>query len=153
MASQRTTIIINDRPDVALLSGAHGVHLGQGDLPCAEVRKLVGRQLIIGVSTSTVSQAKQALRDGADYCGVGPMFLTTTKHKDTIVGPEYLAQYLKWNKLPHLAIGGINANNIDQLIEVCVKGMAVSSAICTAAEPHLIIDELQNALVGKVIAQ
>ena len=153
MASQQTTIIINDRPDVALLSGAHGVHLGQGDLPCAEVRKLLGRQLIIGVSTSTIKEAEQALRDGADYCGVGPMFLTTTKHKDTIVGPNYLTQYLKWNKLPHLAIGGINANNIQELVEVGVKGVAVSSAICTATEPQKAIDELQKALFCKLIAQ
>ncbi|MCH8822085.1 MAG: thiamine phosphate synthase [Planctomycetes bacterium] len=153
MASQQTTIIINDRPDIALLSGAHGVHLGQGDLPCAEARKLVGRQLIIGVSTSTIKEAEQARHDGADYCGVGPMFPSTTKHKDTIVGPEYLAQYLKWNKLPHLAIGGINVNNIQELVEVGVKGVAVSSAICTATEPQKAIDELQKALFCKLIAQ
>lgn len=153
MACPQTTIIINDRPDIALLSGAHGVHLGQGDLPCAEARKLVGRQLIIGVSTSTISQAKQALRDGADYCGIGPMFETTTKLINEIVGPEYLKQYLKWNKLPHLAIGGINASNIDQLVAAGVKGIAVSSAICAAAEPQKAISELHNALANKLIAQ
>ncbi len=146
MASQQTTIIINDRPDIAQLSGAHGVHLGQGDLPCTEARRLLGRQLIIGVSTSTISEAEQALRDGADYCGVGPMFPTTTKHKDTIAGPEYLSQYLKWNKLPHLAIGGININNIDQLIEAGVKGIAVSAAICTSPQPQQVIDSLTSKI-------
>jgi len=129
------SVIINDRPDVALLSGADGVHLGQQDLPCAEVRKLAGRQLIIGVSTSRLEEAQQAYADGADYCGVGPMFNTTTKHKDVIVGPAYLKAYLEWGKLPHLAIGGITPANVHQLIEVGVQGIAVSSAVCAAKDP------------------
>lgn len=130
------SVIVNDRPDVALLGEADGVHLGQTDLPCAEVRKLVGTQLIIGVSTSNLDQAKQALADGADYCGVGPMFLTTTKHKPIIAGPAYLKEYLAWGRLPHLAIGGITPGNITDLAAVGVCGVAVSSAICAADDPH-----------------
>lgn len=129
------SVIVNDRPDVALLADADGVHLGQADLPCAEARKLVGRQLIIGVSTSNLIEAKQARAEGADYCGVGPMFPTTTKHKPEIVGPAYLTEYLAWGKLPHLAIGGINAANIAELVSVGVKGVAVSSAVCGAEDP------------------
>ncbi len=129
------SVIINDRPDVALLSGADGVHLGQTDLPCAEARKLVGHQLLIGVSTSNLDQAKQAYQGGADYCGVGPMFPTTTKHKPVIAGPDYLKEYLAWNKLPHLAIGGINPDNAHELIDAGAKGLAVSAAVCTASDP------------------
>ncbi len=130
------SVIINDRPDVALLAQADGVHLGQQDLPCAEVRKLAGRQLIIGVSTSRLEEAIQAHADGADYCGVGPMFNTTTKHKDVIVGPAYLKAYLAWNKLPHLAIGGITPQNLPTLIEAGAQGVAVSSAVCAAGDPR-----------------
>ncbi len=140
------SVIVNDRPDVALLAGADGVHLGQTDLPCAEARKLVGTQLLIGVSTSNLDQAKQALQDGADYCGVGPMFPTTTKHKPEIVGPAYLKEYLAWNKLPHLAIGGISPGNIAELNAVGVCGVAVSSAVCKTKEPHAATRQLINAL-------
>ncbi len=152
-AGMETTVIINDRPDIALLSGAHGVHVGQTDSPCAEVRKIVGRELIIGVSTSTLTEAKQALRDGADYCGVGPMFPTTTKHKDTIVGPDYLREYLAWSKLPHLAIGGITPSNIDQLVQLGVKGVAVSSAVCGADEPDQVIHRLREAMQSTTPAE
>jgi len=129
-------VIINDRPDVALLAGAAGVHLGQGDLPCREARKLVGRQLIIGVSTSNLAEAKQAKQDGADYCGVGPMFPTTTKRKDHIVGPAYLAEYVAWGGLPHLAIGGVTAERIAPLREAGVRGAAVTAAVCQADDPR-----------------
>ncbi|GAB4110206.1 MAG: thiamine phosphate synthase [Phycisphaeraceae bacterium] len=139
-------VIINDRPDVALLGEADGVHLGQTDLPCREVRKLVGRQLLIGVSTCSLDQAGQALADGADYCGVGPMFPTMTKHKPVLAGPEYLREYLAWGRLPHLAIGGINPNNIMELVAAGVKGVAVSSAVCSADKPDEITRQMIRAL-------
>lgn len=140
------SVIVNDRPDVALLSGADGVHLGQADLPAPEARKLVGGQLLIGVSTCSLDQARRACNDGADYCGVGPMFDTTTKHKDTIVGPTYLRQYLAWDKLAHLAIGGITPDNIDQLARTGCRGVAVSAAICSAVDPAAAAAALLAAL-------
>jgi thiamine-phosphate pyrophosphorylase len=146
IAHPNVAVIINDRPDIALLSGADGVHLGQHDLPCREVRKMVGRQLFIGVSTSRLDEAGQAQRDGADYCGVGPMFATTTKHKDVIVGPDYLREYLAWDRLPHLAIGGVTAENIDQLAAVGCRGVAVCSTVCGAKQPG----EAVRALVEKL---
>lgn len=136
------SVIVNDRPDVALLSGADGVHLGQSDLPCAEARRLVGTQLLIGVSTSILAEAQQALRDGADYCGIGPMFHTNTKQKDVIVGADYAREYAAWNKLPHLAIGGISPANLRELIDAGVRGIAVSSVVCSAFDPTAVVRDL-----------
>lgn len=146
IAHPHASVIINDRFDIAMLAGADGVHLGQHDLPCREVRKIVGRQLLIGVSTSRLDEARQAQRDGADYCGVGPMFATTTKHKDVIVGPDYLREYLTWDCLPHLAIGGVTLENVDQLVAAGCRGVAVSSAVCGAKQPG----EVVRALVEKL---
>lgn len=146
---QGISVIVNDRPDVAFASGADGVHLGQHDLPCREVRKIVGRQLLVGVSTSRLEQAQQAQRDGADYCGVGPMFNTTTKDKKHIVGPEYLSHYLQWNQIPHLAIGGVSPENISQLVDVGVRGVAVSGCVCASEHPERIVRELADALSDK----
>lgn len=129
------SVIVNDRPDVALLAGADGVHVGQSDLPVREVRKLVGRQLLVGVSTSRLEEAEAAIRDGADYCGIGPMFPTTTKRKDVIAGPAYAAGYLAWGRLPHLAIGGITPGNVSELAVAGVRGVAVSSCVCRADDP------------------
>lgn len=140
------SVIVNDRPDIALLGGADGVHLGQRDLPCRDARKLVGRQLLIGVSTSNLGQAHQAQRDGADYCGVGPMFHTTTKDKKHIVGPPYLQQYREWDRLPHLAIGGITPQNIAQLVDVGARGVAVSASVCNSEKPGKVVRMMEKAL-------
>lgn len=152
LVDNRASVIVNDRPDVALLSGADGVHLGQTDLNPAEVRKLAGNDLIIGVSTSELDQAKRARDDGADYCGVGPMFATTTKHKSQLAGPAYLCEYLSWNGLPHLAIGGVNPDNVDQLAAVGCRGVAASASICSAEGPaeatRVISETLRHAQSG-----
>lgn len=140
------SLIINDRPDVALLGGADGVHLGQTDLPCAEARRLVGRQLLIGVSTSRLEEAKQAKLDGADYCGVGPMFATSTKRKDRIAGPAYLREFTAWGGLPHLAIGGIIPQRIAELIPAGLRGVATSSAVCASRDPAGAVRAFLNAL-------
>lgn len=136
------SVIVNDRPDVALLGGADGVHLGQTDLPCKLARRLVGRQLLIGVSTHELAHAERALHEGADYCGVGPMFASTTKHKPRIAGATYLSQFLEWNKLPHLAIGGITPGNIEQLAAVGACGVAVSSCVCSSEDPGAVVRTL-----------
>lgn len=133
------SVIINDRADIALAAGAHGVHLGQTDLSVADVRAIAGRRLLIGVSTSTLDEARAATRAGADYCGVGPMFPTATKHKDVIVGPDYLKKYLAdplTSRVPHLAIGGIDADRASTLQQVGCRGIAVSSAVCSHSNPR-----------------
>jgi thiamine-phosphate pyrophosphorylase len=124
------TVFINDRPDIALLSGADGVHVGQHDLQLTEIRKLAGLSLLVGVSTSNLDEARRAVLDGADVCGVGPMFPTQTKHKPILAGPDYLAAYLAdpvTSRTPHLAIGGIGPENVSRLAETGGLGVAVSS--------------------------
>lgn len=137
--------IVNDRADIAILSGADGVHLGQDDLRVADVRRMAGRGLIVGVSTANMTQALQAAEDGADYCGCGPMFPSTTKAKPTLSGPEYLRQYLaneRTARLPHLAISGITRENVGALTAVGCRGVAVSSAVCGAPDPEAAAREI-----------
>lgn len=148
LVAGRADVIVNDRPDLALLAGAQGVHLGQTDLAPHEARQLLGDEMIIGVSTSNLEQAKQAKVNGADYCGVGPMFATTTKHKPDLAGPAYLQDYLAWGGLPHLAIGGITPSNSGQLAEIGCQGIAVSAAICAADDPGQAAKELTDALAS-----
>jgi len=126
--------IINDRPDIAHLANADGVHLGQSDLPCADVRKLLGPAAIIGVSTERVEQARQAQRDGATYIGVGPMFATTTKEKPRIAGPAYAAEAVREVSLPAVAIGGITLENVGQVTGAGIRCVAVCQAVIAQAD-------------------
>jgi len=145
----RANIVINDRPDVAILSGADGVHLGQSDLPVSAVRAVAGFDLWVGVSTSNLDEARAAIRDGADMCGVGPMFPTTTKEKPRISGPKYLKDYLAdpiLSERPHLAIGGITPENIAQVRAAGGRGVAVSSCVCNAEKPGEVCTALRRGL-------
>jgi thiamine-phosphate pyrophosphorylase len=121
--------IINDRPDIALLSGADGVHLGQDDLPAREVRKIVGSNKILGVSTHSIEQARQAVLDGADYIGVGPVFRSSTKPRDFLPGLEYARQVVQQIKIPAVAIAGITLDNVDEVLATALRAVAVSSAV------------------------
>lgn len=146
---RRVHVVINDRPDIALLSEADGVHLGQTDLSVADVRRIAGFRLLVGVSTGTIEQALAAANSGADSCGVGPMFPTTTKEKPIISGPAYLREYLhdpRSSPLPHLAIGGITPANIHELAAVGCRGVAVSSVVCGAHDPAQVCRQLVDAL-------
>jgi thiamine-phosphate pyrophosphorylase len=121
--------IINDRPDIAILSGADGVHVGQGDLPAVEVRKLTGSDFIIGVSTHNVAQAQQAVLDGADYIGIGPVFPSSTKPRDFLVGLDGAREVARAVKIPAVAIAGITPANVDEVLTTDVSAVAVSAAI------------------------
>lgn len=121
--------IINDRVDIALLCQADGVHIGQSDIPATEVRKLMGKDKIIGVSARTISEAMKAKEDGADYLGVGAMFGTNTKLDAKLVSMEELNKIKKEVDLPIVVIGGINLNNMEELQKYNVDGYALVSAI------------------------
>jgi thiamine-phosphate pyrophosphorylase len=131
----RVISIINDRPDIAILSGADGVHVGQGDLPCTEARKLLGRDKIIGVSTHQLEHARQAVRDGADYIGVGPVFHSSTKPRDFLPGLDYARQIAAAKlPIPAIAIAGITTANVDEVIATGVHGIAVTAAVVGAED-------------------
>ena len=121
--------IINDRADIATLSDADGVHVGQDDLPVTEVRKLIGRNKIIGVSTHKLEQAQQAVRDGADYIGVGPVFPSSTKPREFLPGLPYATQVAQSIRIPAVAIAGITQENATDLIATGIKAIAVTAAV------------------------
>jgi thiamine-phosphate pyrophosphorylase len=128
--------IINDRPDIALLSGADGVHLGQHDLPAIEARKILGPRHLIGVSTHNLAQARQAQADGADYIGVGPCFVSGTKPRDFVAGLDWLDVVAKTVRIPAVAIAGITAANVDEVIQSGLRRIAVTAAVAAADDPQ-----------------
>ncbi|MDQ7012731.1 MAG: thiamine phosphate synthase [Planctomycetota bacterium] len=144
-------VVVNDRVDVALAAGADGVHVGQGDMGVRDVRRLAGNSLLVGVSTGSVEEARAAAAAGADYCGVGPMFVSTTKRKPRVAGVEYLRGYLgdgACARVPHLAIGGITPGNVGGLVEAGCRGVAVSSVVCGAVEPGEVCREILAGVGG-----
>ncbi len=128
--------VVNDRPDVARLVEADGIHLGQEDLPIKEVRRLVGTDMLIGVSTHNLLQLRQAILDGASYVGVGPTFPSPTKSFEEFAGLEYAQQAAAETTLPAFAIGGINPKTLSTALAVGVRRIAVSHAIAQAESPR-----------------
>lgn len=122
-------LIINDRLDICLAAGAAGVHLGQSDLPCAEARKILGADKIIGVSAATPEEAAKAQADGADYLGVGAVFTTSTKTNTRPVTAETIRGIRAAVTIPFVVIGGVNPQNITQLYGLGIDGAAVISAV------------------------
>ena len=130
------SVIVNDRIDIALAADADGVHLGQGDLPVAEARRIAGGQLIIGASTHGMSEARAAIDAGADVLGVGPMFTSSTRPDLAPAGAARLADLIAtWPETPHLAIGGIDRTNLPSLIDAGCRGVAVCDVVCGSADP------------------
>lgn len=121
--------IINDRVDIAMLSDADGVHIGQSDIPAIEVRKLIGENKILGVSARTLEEAKKAKDDGADYIGVGAMFSTNTKLDAKYVTLKTLKEIKEKINLPIVLIGGLTLENIMKFKDIKIDGYAVISAI------------------------
>ncbi|NLC06750.1 MAG: thiamine phosphate synthase [Syntrophomonadaceae bacterium] len=141
------TFIVNDHVDLALLVGADGIHLGQDDLPVNRVRELVGKDMLIGLSTHSPAQAQSALEMGVDYIGVGPIFSTQTK-KDVCapVGLEYLDYVVKHIPLPFVAIGGIKEHNIAEVARRGAKCIALVTEIVGAADIEAKIRNLRACL-------
>lgn len=125
-------LIINDRVDIAILSDADGVHVGQSDIPINFVRKLVGKNKIIGISVRNIEEARLGLEMGADYLGIGAMFATNTKLDAKNVELKVLENIKKEINLPIVVIGGLNLENIEQLKSYKLDGYAVISAILAA---------------------
>jgi len=141
----KVPFIVNDRLDIALGVDADGLHIGQEDIPADVARRWIGDNKILGVSAKTVEEARRAVLDGADYLGVGSMFPTATK-KDAVVTSFAELQKIKQSvEIPIVAIGGINLQNVKQLKEAGVQGIAVVSAILQKDDPRLAAKELLKA--------
>lgn len=138
--------IMNDRPDIAAMARADGVHLGQDDCPVAEAKRILGADSVIGVSTHTIEQARQAVRDGADYLGVGPTFVSSTKSFEAYAGLEFVGQVAREIDLPWFAIGGIDPLTVYDAVAAGARRVAVSGAICGSLEPGDVIRGLRLAL-------
>ncbi len=146
-------VIINDRAHIAKLVDADGVHLGQDDLPIASARELIGYRKWIGRTCPTIEHAIEAIGQGADLCGVGPVFASTTKSKSTLGGVGLVEAYLKndaTKRTPMLAISGIGTDNIDQLARIGCPGVAVSSAICSSEDPEGVCRAIVKAIESRL---
>ncbi len=140
--------IVNDDVDIAMLVDADGIHVGQDDLPVDEIRKLVGNDMIVGLSTHSPNQAKEAVRLRADYIGVGPVFATRTK-VDVVdpVGLDYV-EYVYTNlEIPFVVIGGIKEHNIEKVKEKGAYCFALVTDIVEADSIQRKINELRK-LIG-----
>ena len=128
-------LIIDDRVDIALASGAAGVHVGLEDLPVAEARRLMGPDKIVGATAKTMERALQAQADGADYLGVGAIYPTTTKVVTVITPVSTLTEICGAVTIPVCAIGGLNPTNCDVLEGSGISGICVVSAIMKSEDP------------------
>ena len=127
---------VNDRPDLAVLAAADGVHGGQDDLAAQEARRIAGPDRIVGVSTHSLAQALAAAEAGADYIGCGPMFQSTTKPQEVIPGPALCAEVTRQVGLPVMAIGGITAATAPQVLAAGARWVAAATTVCAADDPE-----------------
>jgi thiamine-phosphate pyrophosphorylase len=153
LKSRNIPLIINDRLDIALAIEADGVHLGQSDMPIGRARKIAGDSLIIGISAESVDDALRAEQEGADYIGISPVFSTPTK---TDIAPplglEGVRQIRALVDIPLVGIGGIHSDNAESVIAAGADGIAVVSAIVSAADPAGAAKKLKT-LIDQVLAQ
>lgn len=143
-------LIINDNVDVALQSGADGVHVGIEDAPVAEIRKRVGKHFIIGATAKTVQQAQLAEASGADYLGVGAVFPSPTKKSAIRITNEQLNEICASVAIPAVAIGGITRDNLSQLKGSRIDGVAVVSAIFAAEDVKTAAEQLKQEVLSVV---
>lgn len=143
-------LIINDNVDVALQSGADGVHVGIEDAPVAEIRQRVGKNFIIGATAKTVQQARLAEESGADYLGVGAVFPSPTKQSAIRITNEQLNEICSSVSIPAVAIGGITRDNLSQLKGSRIDGIAVVSALFSAEDIKAAAEQLKQEAVSVV---
>jgi thiamine-phosphate pyrophosphorylase len=145
-SGSKTLFIMNDRPDLAALARADGVHVGQEELSVKDARSIVGPQALIGVSTHSLEQARQAVLDGASYIGVGPTFPSATKTFDSHTGLELLRAVAAEIRLPAFAIGGISRENLADVLATGIERVAVASAVAIATSLRTAAEEMLSML-------
>ncbi|MBX9680910.1 MAG: thiamine phosphate synthase [Gemmataceae bacterium] len=139
--------IVNDRPDIAMLAEADGVHLGQDDLPLREARRIMGNK-IIGISSHDLPQLREAALDGADYVGIGPTFPSKTKDFQDFAGLAFVEAACRETSLPAFVLGGVSLDRLDEVIASGGRRIAVSHAICAADDPRRAAAELRKKLLS-----
>jgi len=140
-------LIINDRLDIALASDAEGLHIGQSDMPYSIVRKLLGKDRIIGLSVESMEDAVKANSLDVDYIGISPVFGTPTKtNTATPFGLDGIREVVAISNHPSVAIGGINLTNTSEIMQAGANGIAVVSAIMSAANPKQAAHELKQLI-------
>jgi thiamine-phosphate pyrophosphorylase len=144
---QNVRWIMNDRADLAIAAGADGVHVGQDDLPVAAARRVVGPTKLIGVSTHSVEQARAAVIEGANYIGVGPIFHSQTKAFKKTLGLDFASHVAQEITLPAFAIGGINLDNVDSVLETGISRITIKGAIVDAAHPRMVAEQIKRKLM------
>jgi thiamine-phosphate pyrophosphorylase len=140
--------IVNDSPELAIACAADGVHLGQNDVRPEEVRRVMGTDALIGLSTHSRDQIEAA--SGVDYIGVGPVYATPTKPDYLPVGLELVQWASAHARVPCFAIGGINTGNLDHVLDAGATRVAVVRAICDAPEPGEAANELRERITQRV---
>ena len=138
--------VVNDRADLALRCEADGVHVGQDDLPVAEVRELVGDEMIVGLSAHTPAQIAAAA--GADYLGIGPVFATPTKEGAQSFGLALVREAARLSTVPWFAIGGIDHSTLEEVVAAGATRVAVVRAIAAAPDPRAAARALRSALAA-----
>ena len=144
-------LIINDRIDIAMAAGAAGVHIGQQDIPADIARKVIGRDMLLGVSVGSVAEAIDAVKAGADYLGVGAMFPTGTKPDAGFVSMEELGRIRKAVDIPIVVIGGISRENAMLFRPMGVDGLAVVSAVIAQPDIKASAADLKSLFFGKEV--
>ncbi|MFL0167463.1 thiamine phosphate synthase [Candidatus Clostridium helianthi] len=140
-------LIINDRVDIALAVDAAGVHVGQSDIPAAIVRKVIGDDKILGVSTRSVNEALEAEKNGADYLGVGAMYSTGTKKDADSTSMDELRKIRENVSIPIVVIGGINKDRVKDFEGIGIDGLAIVSAIIAKKDITAAARELKNEFI------
>ncbi len=141
-------VLVNDRIDVALATGADGVHLAADSLPSGVVRELVGERTLVGVSVHSLDEARRAAEDGADYTTFGHVYPTASKPGLPPRGLRELAKIVESVDVPVVAIGGINHSNVAEVLRTGASGVSVISAILTARDPEKAVRELREEIDG-----
>ncbi|HOP56209.1 MAG TPA: thiamine phosphate synthase [bacterium] len=142
----KALFIVNDRLDIAMAVGADGVHLGTEDLPVSVARRIAGKNFIIGASVSSPEEALLAEKEGADYISAQSIFRTSSKENVKIIGLEGLRSIVNVSSLPVIAIGGINKDNVKDVIRNGAKGIAVISAAVSEEDVKKAVEELRESL-------
>lgn len=142
-----TLFVMNDRADLAVLSGADVLHLGQGDLSLADARRIVGPDMKIGLSTHSLEQARKAIGEGADYIGFGPVWATPTKEvPDAVVGVKQLSEVIALSPVPVVAIGGIFPENLGEVLAAGARSFSLVRYLMESPDLNDRIKRLQSML-------